>query len=354
MPVTEFRAAIIVGSGSVSFEMVRYLTERLPVMITPRWVSTRCQPIAIRDVLAYLVAALDQPESAGKIIQIGGASVLTYRDMMLTYAAVRELPRRMVAVPVLSPSLSSHWVNLITPIPADIARPLVEGLGSEVIVTDDLAQRLFPEIKPISYRHAVELALERIEEHNVETIWSASSDDPADEEEFLKLDSTEGMLLERRQIVINASPEVVFAEVETIGGNKGWYYGGLLWRIRGMMDKLVGGPGLRRGRRDPDRLRVGEAVDFWRVEAHERNKLLRLRAEMRMPGRAWLQYELLPGEQKPGTTLLRQTAFFESHGLAGLAYWYSLLPVHMFMFSGMVRNIRTAAEQRAVRLEETA
>ena len=294
VPVTEFRASILVGSGSVSFEMIRSLTERLPVMICPRWVYTRTQPIAIDDALAYLVAALETPESQGQIIEIGGRDVLTYREMMLTYARLRGLRRFIIPVPVLTPRLSSYWVHLVTPIPSTIAQPLIDGLSVEVIVTDDRARRLFPQITPMDYETAVARALSSLEASDVETSWSdALVSSQGDTRPFI-FTTQEGMLIERRQRVVDAPPATVYAEFAALGGRKGWLAFNRLWRLRGLADRLIGGVGFRRGRRHPVDLRVGDAVDFWRVEAVEPGHLVRLRAEMKVPGRAWLQFQAEP------------------------------------------------------------
>lgn len=348
VPVTEFRAGVIVGSGSLSFEMIRYLTERVPVMICPRWVYTRTQPIGIREVLDYLVAALDVPESTGKIIEIGGADVVTYGEMMLLYAQVRGLKRWMIQVPVLTPRLSSYWVNLVTPIPAAIARPLIEGLRNENVVHDDSAARLFPHIQPAGYRLAVQRALARLDAGNLESVWSDALSTSQGDVPPVTLTVHEGMVLERRQRVVALSPEQLYTIFTGIGGKRGWFAFNWAWEIRGLMDKLIGGVGLRRGRRDPDALRVGDALDFWRVEAVEPNRLLRLRAEMKVPGKAWLQFQATPRED--GQTLLSQIAFFAPKGLFGWLYWYALYPFHGFIFSGLIDQIvRRAAALPAKR-----
>lgn len=339
--VTEFRAAVIVGSGSVSFEIVRNLTERLPAMICPRWVATRNQPIAIRDVLSYLVLSLATPESAGRVVEIGGADVLTYRDMMLGYARVRGLRRFLVPVPVLTPRLSSYWVHWTTPIPASIARPLIEGLRNEVVVRDDAAARLFPSIRPLGYEEAIRLALRRVEEHGVESRWADALQTSQGDRRPLTLAFHEGMYVERRRVDTAAAPDAVFRVFTGLGGARGWLFANALWRVRGALDRLVGGVGLRRGRRDPDTVRVGDAVDFWRVEAVEPPRLLRLRAEMRLPGRAWLEFEATARDG--GGTELVQTAYFEPRGLTGFLYWHVLTPVHAVMFSRMVRRIAERA-----------
>jgi uncharacterized protein YbjT (DUF2867 family) len=337
VPVTEFRAGVIVGSGSLSFEMIRYLTERVPVMICPRWVYTRTQPIGIREVLDYLSAALESPESRGRIIEIGGADVVTYGEMMMIYAEVRGLQRWMVPVPVLTPRLSSYWVNLVTPIPAVIARPLIDGLRNENIVHDQSARSLFPSIQPVGYRAAVERALARLQASNVETVWTDALSSSQGAVQPVILTTREGMILEKRQRVLPASPSQIYRVFTGLGGQRGWLYMNWAWEIRGFIDKMIGGVGLRRGRRDPDELRVGDALDFWRVEVVEPDRRLLLRAEMKVPGKAWLQFQVTP--QEDGQTLLSQTAFFAPKGLFGWVYWYALYPVHRLIFSGLIDRI---------------
>lgn len=349
VPVTEFRAAVIVGSGSLSFEMIRYLSERLPVMICPRWVATRTQPIAIRNVLDYLVGALSVSESAGQVVEIGGADVLTYGDMIKTYAQVRGLRRWLISVPVLTPALSSYWVHWVTPISANISRPLIAGLRNEVVVREDTAATMFPGIQPITYREAVELALRRLRVGDIESAWSDALATSRGDVPPVILKNDQGMIVERRQAVVEANSEHIFRVVSGMGGKRGWFYANWTWEIRGLLDRAVGGVGLRRGRRDPDVLRVGDALDFWRVEAVEETRLVRLRAEMKVPGRAWLQFEIQPLEN--GTSQLSQTAFFAPKGLWGLLYWYVLYPIHTLIFSGMIRGIVLRAEQLAVQSE---
>jgi uncharacterized protein YbjT (DUF2867 family) len=344
VPVIEFRAAVVVGAGSLGFEMIRYLTERLPVMICPRWVYTRVQPIAVDDALAYLVAALSLPPESSGVVEIGGADVRTYGSMMTGYAAVRSLRRRLVAVPVLTPLLSSYWVHLVTPIPDDIARPLIEGLRSEVVVHDDLAGRLFPGIRPVDYETAVRRALRSLDEGRVETAWSDALGSSQGGAKPVVLASAAGFVLERRTRDVQALPEHVYAVICGIGGRRGYPFWNWSWRLRGAMDRLVGGVGLRRGRRDPDTLRVGDVLDFWRVEELVPNRLLRLRAEMRTAGGAWLQFECEP--RGDGSTRLVQTAYFAPRGLAGHLYWYGLYPVHKVIFSGTIRRLAEAAERR--------
>lgn len=347
VPVTELRAAVIVGSGSLSFELIRYLTERLPMMICPHWVQTPTQPIAVRDALQYLTAALRTPESRGEIIEIGGADVLTYGDMFLRYAKVRGLRRKLVNVPFLTPRLSSHWVGLVTPLNNEVARPLIEGLGNKVVVKDPAkAQRLFPQIEPISYEAAVRLALRRFGEgEEVPTTWHGSLSTGDQHGVTEKLTQTEGMIEEVRQLRVDASPQAAFNVVEGIGGETGWLYADALWRLRGFLDLLVGGIGYRKGRRHPKRLRPGDAVDFWRVEAVERPRLLRLRAEMKTSGKAWLQFEVAEtDEPDDDRALITQTAYFEPKGLFGLLYWYALYIPHKFIFTGMIEEIGRRAE----------
>lgn len=341
--VTEFRAAIIVGSGSLSFEMIRYLVERVPVMICPRWVYTRVQPISIRDVLGYLVAALETPESSGQVVEIGGKDILTYAEMMMGYARARSLRRWLIPVPVLTPRLSGYWVHWVTPIPATLAHPLIEGLRNEVVVRDPRAQTLFPQIQPIDYMTAVRLAVERLEASQQETAWSDALASSQGDVPPVQLTIQAGMILERRSRRVAAPPEAVYRVFAGIGGARGWYCANWIWRLRGVLDRLVGGVGLRRGRRHPDDLRAGDALDFWRVEAVEPGQRLRLRAEMKLPGQAWLQFEAR--SQPDGFTLLKQTAFFAPHGLSGLLYWYVLYPVHALIFAGLIREIARRAEE---------
>jgi uncharacterized protein YbjT (DUF2867 family) len=340
VPVVEFRAAVIVGSGSASFEMIRHLSERLPVMITPMWVNTRCQPIGIRSVLAYLTEALDHPTAEG-IYEIGGQDVLSYREMILRYARLRGLRRFILSLPVPKPELSSRLVDLLTPIPYRIAQPLVESLHTEVVVRSDRSLNTFS-VRPTGYDEAVRRALARMAEDNVETTWASSlSSLTGDQPEADMLGSHEGMLLDRRRRHAKATPAQVFNVICSLGGEEGWLAGNALWQLRGLMDRLVGGIGMRRGRRHPRELRVGDHVDFWRVEALEAPHLLRLRAEMKLPGRAWLQFEVLPD---PAGARVEQTAFFEPHGVLGYLYWYSVLPFHRFVFPGLISTLKRRAE----------
>ncbi len=342
VPVTVFRAAMIIGSGSASFEILRYLVEHLPVMITPRWVSTECQPIAVRNVLGYLVDALASPASIGRTLDIGGPDVVTYRRMMDWMAEARGLPRRLVVpVPVLTPRLSSYWIHLVTPISSDIARPLAEGLRNRVVCRDDEAQRLLPQ-PLVGVREAIGLALAQLESGAVETSWSSAGRIPGDP------DWAGGTVFtDTRESVVRADPGRVFWAVCRIGGGHGWYAWQWLWRVRGWLDRLAGGPGLRRGRRHPDQVFFGEALDFWRVTGVDRDRRLALRAEMKLPGEALLEFTLEPlasaADGSPRTRL-HQTARFLPRGLVGLAYWYAVLPLHGLVFRGMLEGIRTAAE----------
>jgi len=340
--VTEFRAAIIVGSGSISFEMIRYLTERLPVMICPRWVFTRVQPIAIGDVINYLSTALEVPESAGQIIEIGGSQILTYGEMMKIYAEIRGLKRVLIPVPALTPGLSSHWVHWMTPVSASITRPLIEGLKNEVIVRGDLAKKIFPDIQPISYRTAVKKALENLSADQVETRWSDALSSSQGDRQPVRLENREGMIIEQRELSVSASPPVVYGVFSCLGGERGWLYFDWAWKVRGVIDRLLGGSGLRRGRRDPEHVRCGDAIDFWRVEEVEPGQSLRLRAEMKLPGRAWLEFKVKPREDH--SSLLSQTAYFAPKGLVGFLYWYLLYPIHSLIFSGLIQQIKDQAE----------
>ncbi len=331
----EFRAGPIIGSGSASFEMVRYLTERLPVMVAPRWILNLVQPIAIRDVLAYLTAAVDRLESG--IVEIG-AEPLSFRSMMLDYAAERGLKRYIFPLPFFAPTLAARWIGLVTPIPNRLAIPLVQGIAHSLLADTSRAEALYSDVRPVAYREAVGLALKKIQAGTVETRWSGAL---ADGDHF-ELKDWEGLIQEVRRTSVAASPESVFRAFCGLGGERGWLVWGWAWRLRGWLDKLLGGPGLRRGRRHPDILLPGEAVDFWRVEAVEPNSLLRLRAEMKVPGKAWLQYEVEPCET--GSRLI-QTALFAPDGFAGAIYWYGLYPIHRMIFSDLARAVARMAER---------
>lgn len=342
VPVTEFRAGVIVGSGSISFEIVRNLTERLPLMIAPRWVYTKTQPIAIRDVVSYLAAALQTPDSTGKVIEIGAPDVLSYADMIMTYARIRGLRRFIIRVPVLTPRLSSYWVHWITPVSANIAQPLVEGLRNEAIVRDQSARTIFPDIDPLRFETAVRLALRRMEEGDIETVWSDAIASSQGDVKPVHFTQEQGLYIERRQETVDAPPPVVYRAFSGLGGHRGWPLN-RLWQLRGALDRLIGGVGMRRRRRHPDLLRQGEALDFWRVELVQPDRLLRLRAEMKLPGQGWLQFEAIPRED--GQTDLVQTSYFASRGLLGLLYWYGTYPLHGLVFSQMIRAIAHRATE---------
>jgi uncharacterized protein YbjT (DUF2867 family) len=341
--VVEFRAALIIGSGSVSFEMMRYLTERLPVMIAPRWVMTRCQPIGIRDVLAYLIAVLELHAQGHRIYEIGGADVLTYREMMFRYAAIRHLRRHIIVVPFFTPQLSSYWVHIVTPISARLAQPLIRGLHNEVIVRDRAATRDFPQIVPSGFDEAVGRAIDRYRSAGAETTWFDAFDLHTLPRDFTGV--KEGMIIDMRVRSATVPPGRVAAVFSSLGGRRGWLVADALWRLRGWVDRALGGVGLRRGRRSATDLRAGDAVDFWRVEAYEPGRLLRLRAEMKLPGLAWLQFETEPNGI--GGATLRQTAFFEPRGLFGVLYWYGVALFHAWIFGGMATRIVREAEKGA-------
>ena len=345
VPVTEFRAGMVVGSGSALFEMVRYTAERQPVFICPKWFFTLAQPIAIRNVLDYLVAALKAPQCTGKLIEIGGANRLTYAQMLLDYAHERGLKRLLIPSPFYTPRLSAYWVHMLTPLHWRVLLPLIEGLHNESVVRDDLARELFPAIQPLDYQTALRLALGRVHNDDVETSWSDALVVSQGDTRPVTLTTSEGMMLERRHLVLDLPSAPVFCAYTGLGGERGWLFMNWTWEMRGWMDKLVGGVGLRRGRRHPDDIRVGEALDFWRVEAVEPDRLIRLRAEMKVPGKAWLEFQSTP--QSGGRTLLTQTAYFAARGLAGFLYWYLLYPIHSFIFSGLIRKVAERAQKLA-------
>lgn len=348
VPAAVLQAGIVIGSGSASFEMLRYLTERLPVMVVPRWVHTKIQPIAIRDVLRYLAGCANLPADVNRAFDIGGPDVMSYLDMMQRYAKVAGLSRRrIVPVPVLSPTLSSHWVGLITPVPRSLARPLVESLRNTVVARDhDIASYIpDPPDGLIGYERSVQLALTRIQELDVPTRWSSASTAEAPSSSLPSDPDWAGgsLYVDEREREVSAAPDALWSVIEGIGGDNGWYSFPLGWRVRGWIDRLWGGPGLRRGRRDPQDLLVGDSLDFWRVEELDDGRLLRLRAEMRLPGLAWL--EMSVGSTEGGTTTFHQRALFHPHGLAGQLYWWAVFPFHGLVFGSMQRNIAKAAER---------
>ena len=345
-PITEFRCAVVVGSGSISFELIRYLSERLPLMVCPKWVYTKTQPISIRTVLEYLSAALEKPDSKGRVFEIGCRDSMSYGDMMKKYAEIRGLRRLMIPVPVLSPKLSSYWVNFVTPIQASIAKPLVLSMKNENVIKDFSANEVFPEIVPDSYEIAVTRALERIKHNDIETTWNDALSSSLKDKTPVTLTTKEGLIFEHRQKSIDASAAKIYQVFAGIGGSRGWYFWNWSWRIRGFFDKMIGGVGLRRGRKHPDKLSVGDALDFWRVEAVEEDKMIRLRAEMKVPGKAWLQFRIEEAEN--GKCMLSQTAFFEPKGVFGIIYWYTLYPAHKIIFSGLIKRIGDYAESKKV------
>lgn len=331
---TEFRAGPIIGSGSASFEMTRYLTERLPVMIVPRWVKNEIQPIGIRNVIEYLTAALEKP--ALGVVEIG-ADVQTFRSMMMIFARVRGLSRIIIPVPVLTPLLSGLWVGLITPIPNSLAVPLVKGIIEPILADTAKAQANFPQIELMSYEAAVKLALEKIEHNAIETRWTGS----LGKNQTYRFEDKEGLMKEIRTVETDASAESLFKSFTSIGGDNGWLAWNWAWKLRGWMDSLLGGPGLKRGRRHPTEVQVGEALDFWRVEDLKENSYMLLRAEMLLPGQAWLKFEAI---KKGGKTQLVQTAIYAPKGLPGLLYWYGSYPAHFFLFDQMANRIAQGAE----------
>lgn len=343
VPSLEFRASIIIGPGSFSFEMIRALVERLPVMIMPQWVKTPTQPIAIEDVIEYLVAALDMELPQSRVVEIGGLDQVSYQDLLREYAKQRGMKRLMIPVPVLSPRLSSLWLGLVTPVFARIGRELVDGLRNETIVRDLSALQLFS-IRPRGFRESIEHALLDDDQHFARKRWSAilsrgNADKKSGEQN--KFESA-SRLVDSRTMHTHCPPERAFLPVEQLGGAIGWYYGDWLWTLRGVLDRVFGGIGMRRGRRDPLHLLPGDKIDCWRVEAVEDGRLLRLVAEMRVPGRAWLQFELEPDSSG---TQIHQTAIFDPLGLMGRLYWYLLIPIHQILFQGMLRSIVAAAEE---------
>jgi uncharacterized protein YbjT (DUF2867 family) len=341
IPTIEFRASIVIGSGSLSFEMIRALVQRLPVMICPRWVDVKAQPIAVEDVISYLIEALELPAQQGFIFEIGGTDQVSYGEIMQEYARQCGLRRWMLSVPVLTPRLSSLWLGLVTPIYARVGRKLVDSMRNPTLVCDPAALTTFS-LKPKGLREGIERALHNEDQEFAMTRWSDSLSSSG------KPFSWGGVqfgtrLVDSRTVQVSVRPASAFAPIERIGGSNGWYFADFLWWLRGFLDLLVGGVGLRRGRRDPRTLAAGDALDFWRVETIEPNRRLTLIAEMKVPGRAWLQFEVEPNSRG---SLIRQTAIFDPAGLAGLIYWYALYPLHLWIFSGMLRQIAASAERQ--------
>ena len=329
LPTTEFRAGPIIGSGSASFEMIRYLTERLPAMIAPRWILNRVSPIGIRDVLTYLLNALDLPASG--VVEIG-TEPLTFREMMLGYARLRGLKRWILPVPVLAPRLAARWVGLVTPIPNYLAVPIIAGMTSELVADSGLATLLFPDVHPAPYAECLELAMTRAKQLQVETRWS----DALGTGIATEFTDREGLFREIRSLVVPVSPAKAWEEFVSLGGERGWLFWNALWRLRGLLDRVIGGPGLRRGRRHPTQLETGDSVDFWRVENSSAPDSLLLRAEMKLPGRAWMRWQTLA---EGSGTRITMSAYFEPKGLLGVMYWKSLTLFHRFMFTGLIKAV---------------
>ena len=349
VPVIELRASIIIGSGSLSFEMVRALVERLPIMVTPRWVRVNAQPIFIGDVLAYLMAALKLKENASRVFEIGGPDVVSYGDLMREYAEQRGLRRWMIPVPVLTPRLSSLWLGLVTPLYARVGRELADSMRHPTVVCDGAALQEFS-VKPVGVSEAIARALRNEDAEFAQTRWSDSLSATRSKRSWggLRFGSR---LVDSRTVTVAASPAAAFSAVERIGGDNGWYYAQWLWRLRGWLDLLVGGVGMRRGRGHPFRLAVGEVLDCWRVDSVESGSHLRLAAEMHLPGRAWLEFEVRPGPKGQGAQI-RQTATFDPLGLAGLAYWYAVWPLHQLVCAGMLKGLARKAESSNRSLRE--
>ena len=337
--VIEFRASIVIGSGSLSFEMIRALVERLPIMICPHWVQVKAQPIAIEDLLAYLIAARELPVGVSRIYEIGGPDQVSYGQLMQEYVRQRKLKRWMIRVPFLTPYLSSLWLGLVTPLYARVGRKLVESLRNPTLVSNNLAESVFS-IRPRGVRDAIARAIINEDREFAETRWSDALSSAGNTQAWGG-NRFGSRLVDSRTVTVNVSPEQAFAPIRRIGGRTGWYYGNWLWSVRGFMDLLIGGVGVRRGRRDPENLRVGDPLDFWRVEIYEPSRRLRLCAEMKVPGRAWLEFEVSPCEHG---SIIRQTAIFDPLGLAGLFYWYGIYPLHQRVFAGMLRKLAAAAE----------
>jgi uncharacterized protein YbjT (DUF2867 family) len=337
VPTIEFRASVVLGSGSLSFDLIRALVEKLPVMITPSWVTTPTQPIGVEDLIAYLVEAIDWREGSA-VFEIGGPDRVSYADLMREYATQRGLRRWLIKVPVLTPHLSSLWLGLVTPVYARVGAELIDGLRNETVVRDNSALRRF-RVRPRGVREAIERALANEDLAFAATRWTDAVSASGGERSWggVRFGSR---LVEARSVRVGCPPDQAFAPILRIGGANGWYHADFLWRLRGFVDLVVGGPGLRRGRRDSERLVPGDTVDFWRVEAVGPGRVLRLRAEMRLPGRAWLQFEVVPDA---GGSVIHQTAMFDPVGLSGLAYWYALWPLHQLVFRGMLQGIARAA-----------
>lgn len=348
IPVTEFLAGMIVGSGSILFEMVRYLAEREPILFCPKWFYSLAQPIAVRNVLDYLVGAINNPESVGKRIEIGGSMQLTYAEMLLKYADLRNLKRYLLPIPFNFPHLSAYWVHMVTPVTYNAVLPLIEGLNIKAIADINQAKQIFPSIELLDFPTAVQYAFNKIEAGEIVSSWKDALVTSAGDIQPYRFDLEAGMYIERRQRLVEASTNEVYRSFTGIGGERGWLYMDWLWTIRGWIDKAIGGVGLRRGRRHPDDVWVGDSLDFWRVESVEPGYSMRLRAEMKVPGKAWLEFTCTPASWNK--TLLTTTAYYDALGLKGLIYWFTMWPFHKFIFDGLTREIANRAEK--IYLEE--
>jgi len=338
VPATILRAGIIVGSGSASFEIIRDLVEKLPMMVAPKWIDTKCQPIGIRNVIGYLQGVLDRKEARGKIFDIGGPEVLTYKEMLLQFAEVRGLKRSIISVPVMTPRLSSYWLYFVTATTYSLATNLVDSMKVDVIVEKEGIRDIIP-MKLLTYKEAVKLAFTRIEQHMVVSSWKdamVAGRGPINRKEFVEVPKN-GVFRDSKKVKLERPVSEVSRSIFAIGGDRGWYYGSFLWRIRGFLDKLVGGVGLRRGRTHADKVFEGDALDFWRVMVADKEEpRLLLYAEMKLPGEAWLEFKI---DKEENPAVLYQTATFRPHGIYGRLYWYAVLPFHYFVFNGMINNM---------------
>ena len=347
IPTIELRAGMVLGSGSASFEMLRHLTHRLPIMTTPKWINNRTHPIAVRDVLWYLKKCAELEKPASGIFDIGGPDVLTYAQLMQEFAKISNLPKRIIiSVPVLTPTLASHWIGLVTPLPRSLAKNLVQSLISEVVAdkNKDISHLIPPPPGGLlSVHDAIQLALQRVNDAQVDTRWSDANGPTSPWNKSATDPDWAGASVyqDKREVVTDVDAHKVWHQIESIGGETGWYGADILWSIRGLLDTIVGGAGLRRGRRDPHKLRTGESLDLWRVEAIDHGRYLRLRAEMKLPGEAWLEFEV----SENGDTKVKQTATFLPKGLFGHLYWYLILPFHFFVFPTMIKNIVKTAKR---------
>lgn len=350
VPTIEFRSSVIIGSGSLSFEMVRALVDRLPVMVWPKWVDTPTQPIGIEDVIEYLVEASEVPLERSEVVEIGGTDRVSYGQLLIEYGRARGLRRFFIRVPVLTPRLSSLWLGLVTPVYARVGRELVDGLKAETVVTNDLAQRMFA-VRPRGMREQIDRALANEDREFAETKWSDAVSSRGQERMRWGGARKGTRLVDSRSAFVPVPPEVAFAPIQRIGGDAGWYHADWMWDVRGALDLPFGGAGARRGRRDPEQLVVGDTVDFWRVEEIESGYLLRMKAEMALPGRAWLQYEV---REVPSGSMIHQTALFDPVGVFGRAYWYAMWPFHQYVFGGTLRSICRLARAEAAQRGELA